>query len=82
MFGTRDTYSREELVRQCGQVGLSLEKRFGVRTFFSLSSNDDVKFTKKWYDDMLELEMNACLLEEYKNIAFFNHLLFRKGDVR
>lgn len=81
MFGTRDTYSREELVRQCGRVGLSMEKRFGIRTFYGLSANDTVKHTKEWYDDMLELEMRVCVLEEYKNVAFFNHLLFRKGTV-
>lgn len=79
MFGTRVTYDREELVRQCGQMGLSLEKRLGIRTFFSLSSNHDVKYTKEWYDNMLELEVRAGSLEEYKNVAFFNHLLFRKG---
>lgn len=78
MFGCRDTYSSEYLITQCGQMGLSMEKRFGIRTFFALSSNDDVKSTKEWYDDMLELEMRACQLDIYRDIAFFNHLLFRK----
>lgn len=78
MFGKRDTYSMETLVEQVGKLGLSLEDRFGVRTFFGLSSNNDKKFSKKWYDNMLELEMKTCNLEEYKNIAFYNHLLFRK----
>ncbi len=55
-----------------------MEKRFGIRAFFSLSTNDDVKFTKEWYDSMLKLEMKACELDIYKDIAFFNHLLFRK----
>lgn len=80
MFGTRDTYGWEELVRQCGQVGLSMEKRFGIRAFFGLSANDEVKRTKEWYDDMLELEVKACQLEDFANVAFFNHLLFRKGN--
>ncbi|MDE6318380.1 MAG: methyltransferase domain-containing protein [Lachnospiraceae bacterium] len=78
MFGSRDTYSNEYLIEQCKQIGLSMKKRFGIRAFFSLSTNDDVKFTKEWYDSMLKLEMKACELDTYKDIAFFNHLLFRK----
>lgn len=78
MFGRRDTYSNEYLIAQCRQMGLSMEKRFGIRTFFALSTNDEVKFTNEWYDNMLELEMKTCRLDLYKDIAFFNHLLFKK----
>lgn len=78
MFGRRDTYSTEYLVEQAGKLGLTLEERFGLRTFFALSSNNDIKYEKEWYDNMLALEMKTCYLEEYKNIAFFNHLIFKK----
>lgn len=80
MFGKRDTYSNEYLIEQGRKLGLSLENRFGLRTFFGLSSNNEKKFTKEWYDNMLALELKTCNLEEYKNIAFFNHLIFRKDD--
>ncbi len=80
MFGSRNTYSNEDLIMQCKQMGLSMKQRFGIRTFFGLSSNNDAKFTKEWYDNMLELEMKTCHLDEYKNIAFFNHLLFQKEN--
>lgn len=80
MFGRRNTYSNEYLITQCIQMNLSMEKRFGIRTFFALSSNNDAKFSKEWYDNMLELEMKTCHLEEYKNIAFFNHFLFQKEN--
>lgn len=78
MFGKRDTYRNEYLIEWGRKFGLSLENRFGLRTFFGLSSNNDKKFAKEWYDNMLALEMKTCNLEEYKNIAFFNHLIFRK----
>lgn len=81
MFGSRNTYSNEYLIMQCKQMGLSMEKRFGIRTFFALSSNNEVKFAEEWYDNMLELEMKTCQLDLYKDIAFFNHLLFRKEDI-
>lgn len=81
MFGSRDTYSSEYLLTQCKQMGLSMEKRLGIRTFFALSSNNDVKFSKEWYDNMLELEMKTCHLGLYKDIAFFHHLIFRKENM-
>ena len=81
MFGSRDTYSSEYLLTQCKQMGLSMEKRLGIRTFFALSSNNDVKFSKEWYDNMLELEMKTCHLDLYKDIAFFHHLIFRKENI-
>ena len=78
MFGKRDTYKNEYLIEQNRMMGLSLEDCLGLRTFFGLSSNNDIKFTDEWYDNMLALEMKTCSLEEYKSIAFYNHLIFRK----
>lgn len=78
MFGRRNTYSNEYLIEQNKKLGLSLDNRFGLRTFFGLSSNDAKKFTKEWYNHMLALEMKCYNMEEYKNISFFNHLIFRK----
>ena len=78
MFGKRDTYDDEYIIGLGDKYDLSLKNLFGIRTFFSLSKNDDVKFTQEWYDDMLALEMRACNLDSYKNISFFHHLIFQK----
>lgn len=78
MFGNRDTYRNEDLISFCSSLGLKADDIYGIRTFFALSSNDDVKYTEKWYNNMFELEMKACNMDEYKNIAFFNHLIFTK----
>ncbi len=78
MFGNRDTYSKEDLISFCSTLALKADDIYGIRTFFALSSNDDVKYTDEWYNNMLELEMKACNMDEYKNIAFFNHLIFTK----
>ncbi len=32
----------------------------------------------KWYINMLELEMQICNIDKYKNISFFYHLIFKK----
>ncbi len=78
MFGSRDTYRNEDLIRFCSNLGLKADDIYGIRTFFALSSNDKIKYTDEWYNNMLELEMKACNMDEYKNIAFFNHLIFTK----
>ncbi len=78
MFGSRDTYSNDYLINNSAKLGLKIDNIYGIRTFFALSSNDEIKYTDEWYNNMLELEMKACNIDEYKNIAFFNHLIFAK----
>lgn len=78
MFGNRDTYDNNFLLELADNFGLNCENIFGVRTFFALSSNNRIKYTDEWYENMLELEMKVCNIDEYKNIAFFNHLIFTK----
>lgn len=80
MFGKRDTYDDEYIIGLGQKCGLSMENLFGIRTFFALSKNDDVKFTQEWYEDMLALEMRTCNLDRYKSISFFHHLIFQKKE--
>ncbi|SEK72499.1 Methyltransferase domain-containing protein [Butyrivibrio sp. ob235] len=76
-FGTRNVYNNENLIASVADKA-ELAGIYGVRTFFGLSSNNDIKFTDEWYESMLDLETEAGKKEEYKKIAFFNHLIFRK----
>lgn len=78
MFGSRDTYRNEEIIRYCSSLGLTVESLYGVRTFFALSANDDIKYTDEWYKNMLNLEMEVCNIQKYRDIAFFHHLIFAK----
>ncbi len=78
MFGSRNTYSNEDLISYCSSLGLKVDNIYGIRAFFALSSNDDIKYSDEWYNNMLELEMKICNKDEYKSIAFFNHLIFKK----
>ena len=55
-----------------------LKEVYGIRTFFGLSSNNEIKFNEEWYSNMLELETKAGAIDEYKKVAFYNHLIFRK----
>lgn len=78
MFGSRDTYSNNYLINTLEKYELSPINIYGIRTFFGLSSNDDIKYTDEWYRNMLELEVKASSIEEFRKIAFFNHLIFKK----
>ncbi len=77
MFGNRNVYSGEELSGYLGKE-MKLENVFGIRAFFGLSSNNEIKYTDEWYFPMLELETKASTMDEFRKVAFFNHLLFRK----
>ena len=81
MFGSRSVYSNEYLAAFFSGR-LVPAAAFGLRTFYGLSSNNEIKFSDEWYQSMLELETKAGTMDEYRRIAFFNHLIFRKtgGD--
>ncbi|MDE6762058.1 MAG: methyltransferase domain-containing protein [Oscillospiraceae bacterium] len=79
-FGKRDTYEDDYIIGAGLKYGLSIENIFGIRTFFALSKNNDIKFTREWYDNMLALEMRTCNLPEYKSFSFFHHLIFQKEE--
>lgn len=76
LFGKRDTYDDDYIIGLGLKYGLSMENMFGIRTFFALSKNNDIKFTQEWYDDMLALEMRTCNSHEYNSFSFFHHLIF------
>ena len=78
MFGNRSVYSDELLIEALSH-DMTLSETFGIRAFFGLSSNNEIKSKKEWYQPMLELEIKASTMDEFKKIAFFHHLVFRKN---
>ncbi|MBQ3497768.1 MAG: class I SAM-dependent methyltransferase [Clostridia bacterium] len=78
LFGKRGTYDNEMLLRFAESNGLVCKDIFGIRTFFAVSANFEIKYTEEWYKGMLELEMQTCDIDEYKNVSFFHHLIFKK----
>ena len=78
MFGKRDVYSNE-WITDLLEDKMTLVNTYAIRTFFGLSSNNDIKYTDDWYQAMLELETKAYNIDEYKKVAFFNHLIFKKN---
>lgn len=77
IFGGRSVYDDADLTELLSDK-MELVDTYGIRAFFGLSSNNEIKYTKEWYQDMLELERKVGKVEEFRKIAFFNHLIFRK----
>ena len=65
MFGNRDVYGNEFLTDLLsGEMALS--ETYGIRAFFGLSSNNEIKYTDDWYKSMLELEAKASTMDEFR----------------
>lgn len=79
-FGKINYYEKKDIVDWIDNADISIEKVLGIRTFYALHSNNEVRNDALWQEKMFQLEMKASDIDEYKNIAFFNHLLLRKNS--
>ncbi|WP_029324670.1 class I SAM-dependent methyltransferase [Butyrivibrio sp. AE3004] len=77
IFGNRNLYNNDDLVKSLANT-MELRGIYGIRSLFGLSSNNDIKFSDKWNGPMLELEIKANSMDEFRKIAFYNHLIFEK----
>ena len=77
MFGNRSVYSNESLIDALSS-DMTLSDIYGIRAFFGLSSNNEIKYTEEWYQPMLALENQVSTMDEFRKVAFFNHLVFKK----
>lgn len=50
----------------------------GIRTFWDLQQKQEKHGLDEWQDKMMELELRVSQMEEYRNVAFFHHLIFVK----
>lgn len=58
--------------------GLKQIDTYGIRTFWDLQQNQEKQNTEEWQAKMIQLEMRVSQIEEYRNIAFFHHLIYKK----
>jgi len=77
-LGTQYIYSNNELVKWVEKYGGGLVDVLGMRAFWALGQDNAVKYTDEWYENMLELENKAAVIDEYRQAAFLHHLLFTK----
>lgn len=65
----------------CWLPGFTCEALWGCRTFWDLQQKQECHTDPAWQAQMLALEMRVSQLPQYRDIAFFHHLLLRKGSL-
>lgn len=77
-FGEIKIYNDSDLL-DFSDDKLKISACFGVCTFYGLQNND-IKFSDKWFSDMLNLEMRVSQIDDFRNIAFYHHILLEKNQ--
>ena len=75
-FGTIRYYEDNDITKWEPQITIS--DIWGIRTFWDLQQNQQKHGDEEWQEKMLQLELRVSQMREYKNIAFFHHLLLKK----
>lgn len=75
-FGTIRYYEDNDITKWEPQITIS--DILGIRTFWDLQQNQQKHGDEAWQEKMLQLELRVSQMREYKNIAFFHHLLLKK----
>lgn len=75
-FGTIRYYEDNDITKWEPQITIS--DILGIRTFWDLQQNQQKHGDEAWQEKMLQLELRVSQMREYKNIAFFHHILLKK----
>jgi methionine biosynthesis protein metW len=75
-FGAIRYYDDEDISKWNRK--LKLIDTFGIRTFWDLQQNQEKQNGEEWQLKMVQLENRVSKIQEYRDIAFFHHLIFVK----
>lgn len=75
-FGTIRYYEDNDITKWEPQITIS--DILGIRTFWDLQQNQQKHGDEAWQEKMLQLELRVSQMQEYRDIAFFHHLLLKK----
>lgn len=75
-FGSIRYYEDEDIIRWVPE--LTVSEIYGIRTFWDLQQNQEKHSDEEWQNKMVQLEMRVAQIPEYRNVAFFHHLIFHK----
>jgi len=75
-FGDRYLYSNENLLAWADKHNLAAKAHYGMRAFYALGQNNDAKHCDNWYEKMLALEYKLGSVDEFRQVAYFNHFIF------
>ena len=72
-FGTINEYDDQQLEKS----PLKIHKIYGLRIFYALQRKD-LKTGDEWLSDMYALECRAEEIPEFRDVAFFHHIILRQ----
>lgn len=75
-YGQIKYYSDENITEWVPE--LTVEKIYGMRTFWDLQQNQEKHSDNDWQDKMLTLELKVSKMKAFVDIAFFHHIFLRK----
>ena len=75
-FGAIRYYEDDDIIKWVPE--LTVSEVWGIRTFWDLQQNQEKHRDVEWQNKMMQLELRVAQLPEYRDIAFFHHLLLKK----
>lgn len=75
-FGKIRYYHNSDLTSWCKHFALS--KVSGIRTFWDLQQNQELHKDPAWQERMIDMELRVADKEDFRNLAFFHHLILTK----
>lgn len=58
---------------------LTVKDIYGIRTFWDLQQNQEKHADEKWQEQMVKLEKRVSQMPEFRDIAFFHHIILGKA---
>lgn len=75
-YGTINYYDDSDILKWSDKF--ETERILGQRVFWNLQQNQEIQQDEQWQKRMLELEHRVQGIDEFRNVAFFHHLILRR----
>ncbi|MCI7439285.1 MAG: hypothetical protein MSA61_08705 [Coriobacteriaceae bacterium] len=76
-FGAIRYYDDDDVTKW--EPGLAVSDTFGIRAFWDLQQDQHKHGDEGWQEKMAQLELRVSQIREYRDIAFFHHLLLQRA---
>ena len=74
-YGAIHYYEDEDVTE-----GFHIRDTYGIRTFWDLQQNQACHTDPAWQEKMIEMELRVSQIPQYREIAFFHHLILEKEN--
>ena len=75
-YGIIHYYEDGDVTKWCD--GFQIKDTYGIRTFWDLQQDQARHKDPAWQEKMIEVEQRVAQISQYRDIAFFHHLIMEK----